>query len=45
MTMLFDINSLNEVEEYIQTILDDKKKIMGFGHRFYKSEDPPINAS
>jgi citrate synthase len=40
MKMLYDINSLNEVEEYIQSMLDDKKKIMGFGHRVYKSEDP-----
>ncbi|MCW4015147.1 MAG: citrate synthase [Candidatus Bathyarchaeota archaeon] len=40
MKMLYEINSLDEVEEYIQTMLDDKKKIMGFGHRVYKSEDP-----
>ena len=40
MKMLYDINSLAEVEEYIQTMLDDKKKIMGFGHRVYRSEDP-----
>ncbi len=40
MMMLYDINSLDEVEAYIQTMLDDNKKIMGFGHRVYKSEDP-----
>ena len=40
MKMLYDINSLDAVEEYIQTMLDDKKKIMGFGHRVYRSEDP-----
>jgi citrate synthase len=40
MKMLYDINSLADVEEYIQTMLDDKKKIMGFGHRVYRSEDP-----
>ncbi len=40
MKMLYEINSLAEVEEYIQTMLDDKKKIMGFGHRVYRSEDP-----
>lgn len=40
MKMVYEINSLDEVEEYIQTMLDDNKKIMGFGHRVYKSEDP-----
>jgi len=40
MKMLYDINRLADVEEYIQTMLDDKKKIMGFGHRVYRSEDP-----
>ena len=40
MKMLYEINSLDEVEQYIQSMLDDKKKIMGFGHRVYKSEDP-----
>ena len=40
MKMLCDINSLDEVEAYIQSMLDDKKKIMGFGHRVYKTEDP-----
>jgi citrate synthase len=38
--MLYEINGLDEVEEYIQSMLDDKKKIMGFGHRVYSSEDP-----
>jgi len=40
MKMLYEINSLDEVEAYIQTMLDDNKRIMGFGHRVYKSEDP-----
>ena len=40
MKMLVDINSLDEVEAYIQSMLDDNKKIMGFGHRIYKAEDP-----
>ena len=40
LTMLYDINSLDEVEAYIQSMLDDKKKIMGFGHRVYRTEDP-----
>jgi len=40
MYMLDDINTEEEVEEYIQGMLDDQKKIMGFGHRVYKTEDP-----
>mgnify|MGYP000324317355 CR=1 FL=1 len=38
--MLDNINTEEEVEEYIQGMLDDQKKIMGFGHRVYKTEDP-----
>ena len=40
MEMLDDINLEEEVEEYIQGMLDEQKKIMGFGHRVYKTEDP-----
>jgi len=40
MKMLYEINSLDEVESYIQSMLDEKKKIMGFGHRVYRTEDP-----
>lgn len=40
MHMLDDINTEEEVEDYIQGMLDDQKKIMGFGHRIYKTEDP-----
>jgi citrate synthase len=40
MHMLDDINTEEEVEDYIQGMLDDQKKIMGFGHRVYKTEDP-----
>ena len=40
MYMLDDINTEKEVEAYIQGMLDDKKKIMGFGHRIYRAEDP-----
>ena len=40
MEMLDDINLEEEVEEYIQGLLDEKKKIMGFGHRMYKAQDP-----
>jgi citrate synthase len=40
MYMLDHINTKEEVEDYIQGMLDDKKKIMGFGHRIYRTEDP-----
>lgn len=40
MEMLDDIGLEQEVEEYIQGLLDDHKKIMGFGHRVYTAEDP-----
>ncbi len=40
MDMLNEINPNEEVEEYIQGLLAEKKKIMGFGHRVYKAQDP-----
>jgi citrate synthase len=40
MHMLFEVNSIEEVDDYIQGLLDDQKKIMGFGHRVYVAEDP-----
>jgi len=40
MEMLDDINLEEEVEEYISGLLDDQKKIMGFGHRVYRAQDP-----
>ena len=40
MKMVYEINSIDEVGTYIQSMLDDKKKIMGFGHRVYRTEDP-----
>ncbi len=40
MDMLDEINLEEEVDEYVQGLLDEKKKIMGFGHRVYKAQDP-----
>ena len=40
MNMLLDVNNVGEVEAYIQGMLFDRKKIMGFGHRIYVSNDP-----
>jgi citrate synthase len=40
MDMLLDVDNPAEVEAYIQGMLFDHKKIMGFGHRIYVAEDP-----
>jgi citrate synthase len=40
MEMLDDIDLEDHIEEYIQGLLDEDRKIMGFGHRVYKVEDP-----
>lgn len=40
MEMLDDIGLEEHVEEYIRGLFDDNIKIMGFGHRVYKTEDP-----
>lgn len=38
--MLTEIGSKENAEEYIRSALEQKKKIPGFGHRVYKTEDP-----
>ncbi len=38
--MLFEIGSLDSVDDYIHGKLARKEKIMGFGHRVYRTEDP-----
>ncbi|WP_078555465.1 citrate synthase [Bacillus alkalicellulosilyticus] len=40
MKMLMEIGELENVEPYIRKALDNKEKIMGFGHRVYKDGDP-----
>ncbi|CAH0117743.1 Citrate synthase 2 [Paenibacillus sp. CECT 9249] len=40
MVMLEEIGSYDRVEDYIQDKLNNKEKIMGFGHRVYKNGDP-----
>ena len=40
MGMLDDINNVEEVEAYIEGMLDNRRRIMGFGHRVYRAEDP-----
>jgi citrate synthase len=38
--MFEEIKSIDNVESYINDLIDNKKKIMGFGHRIYKTYDP-----
>ena len=40
MNMLLGVNNVGEVDAYIQGMLFDGKKIMGFGHRVYVANDP-----
>jgi 2-methylcitrate synthase len=40
MRMLLEIGSLDRVEEDIRARLARREKIMGFGHRVYRTEDP-----
>jgi citrate synthase len=40
MNMLLNVNNPEEVEAYIHGMLFDGKRIMGFGHRIYRKEDP-----
>ena len=40
MDMLDEIDNIDVVESYIEGMLNDGKRIMGFGHRVYRVEDP-----
>ncbi len=40
MRMLLRIGSVDNVETYLEQALARKEKIMGFGHRVYRTEDP-----
>jgi citrate synthase len=40
MEMLLDIPNVETVQAYIAGMLENKKRIMGFGHRVYRTEDP-----
>jgi citrate synthase len=37
---LLDIGSVDRVEAWVRQQLAEKKRIMGFGHRVYRTEDP-----
>ncbi|MEO1009158.1 MAG: citrate/2-methylcitrate synthase [Planctomycetota bacterium] len=43
MHMLNEIGSVGEVEAYVMNKLQNKERIMGFGHRVYKAKDPRAN--
>jgi citrate synthase len=40
MRMLLRIGDVDQTEVYLQGALERKERIMGFGHRVYKTEDP-----
>jgi citrate synthase len=40
MEMLLDIPTVHVVQDYINGMLANRQRIMGFGHRVYKVEDP-----
>jgi citrate synthase len=40
MHMLLEIGSPDKAKAWVKDALEKKKKIMGFGHRMYKTEDP-----
>lgn len=40
MKMLLEIGEVSAAQEWITDALASKKKVMGFGHRVYKTEDP-----
>lgn len=40
MRMLLEIGDVDRVDQYMEGAFAAKKKIMGFGHRVYKADDP-----
>ena len=40
MKILLEIDNVDRVDDYVKDALSKKKKIMGFGHAVYKTEDP-----
>ena len=38
--MLINIGEVSKAEAYLKNMLDNHEKVMGFGHRVYKTEDP-----
>ena len=44
MEMIIEIGKPEKAEAYVRNLLAQKKKVMGFGHRIYKKEDPRARA-
>jgi citrate synthase len=40
MKMLLEIQTADRVDDYVLSLLAQKKKVMGFGHRVYRTQDP-----
>ncbi|MFB3923503.1 MAG: citrate synthase [Terriglobia bacterium] len=40
MRMLLEVGGVENAEPYVRNLLAQKKKVMGFGHRVYHTEDP-----
>ena len=38
--MLDDVEKTGDAEKYVKGLLDRKERLMGFGHRVYRAEDP-----
>ncbi len=44
MEMILEIGTPENAKSYVNKLLDEKKKVMGFGHRIYKTKDPRAEA-
>ena len=40
MKMVKDVGSPDKAKDYVTNLLKNKERVMGFGHRVYKSQDP-----
>src|SRR5436853_2671108 len=40
LTMLAEVAAMGDAERYVKELLDRGERLMGFGHRIYRAEDP-----
>ena len=40
LTMLDEVEKAGDAKKYVKDLLDRKERLMGFGHRVYRAEDP-----
>ncbi|MEY2478936.1 MAG: citrate synthase [Actinomycetota bacterium] len=40
LSMIQDVEKTGDAEAYVKKLLDDGERLMGFGHRVYRAEDP-----